>query len=60
VDDAANMSKAEKGKDVELRAQMEALEMEMNNRLTVALKRGENPRNRAEEAGRPWKEGDGF
>lgn len=60
VDEAASMDKPEKGKDIHLRAEMEALELEMNERLAVAKKRGENPRNRAEEAGRPWKEGDGF
>jgi len=59
-DDAANMEKPEPGKDVELRSQIEALDQDMNQRLALALERGLNPRNRAEEAGRPWTEGDGF
>lgn len=33
---------------------------EVSSLLAAAKERGQNPRNRAMEAGRPWREGDGF
>jgi len=39
---------------------MDKLTQELDQRLSLAMERGQNPRNRAEEAGRPWNEGDGF
>lgn len=32
----------------------------LDARKAEAIKRGDDPRNRAMEAGREWKEGDGF
>ncbi|KAL9605806.1 MAG: hypothetical protein Q9179_000992 [Wetmoreana sp. 5 TL-2023] len=43
-----------------LEAQVVALEAELDIRKEEAQRRGSNPRLRAEECGRPWKEGDGF
>ncbi len=60
VAEAAELERPEEGKDAEFKEQIETLQAEMDMRTQVALKRGENPRNRAIEAGRPWKEGDGF
>jgi hypothetical protein len=38
----------------------DALNAELDRLKQEAYKRGEDPRNRALECGRPWKEGDGF
>ena len=43
-----------------MRSQVEQLRAEMETSETQAFERGEHPQNRAWEAGRPWKEGDGF
>lgn len=43
-----------------LRAQSEELNKDLNVRKTDAFQRGDDPKNRALEAGREWKEGDGF
>ncbi|KAL9105089.1 MAG: hypothetical protein Q9163_000007 [Psora crenata] len=39
---------------------IEALERELEARILEAIERGNDPRTRAEECGRPWEEGDGF
>ncbi|KAI4248709.1 MAG: hypothetical protein LQ352_005847 [Teloschistes flavicans] len=44
----------------QLNTQFEELEKELNGRRNQAQQRGADPRLRAEECGRPWKEGDSF
>jgi hypothetical protein len=41
-------------------SQMDVLQGEMDRLKAAAMKRGQDPRNRAAESGRDWKEGDGF
>jgi hypothetical protein len=48
------------GRDIELEEQIMAKERLIEETLRNATKRGEDPKARALEAGRPWKEGDGF
>ncbi|KAI9874685.1 MAG: hypothetical protein M1830_009415 [Pleopsidium flavum] len=60
LDDAAQLEVPEMGRDVLLRSQIDALNDDLNARKVVALERGNDPRNRAEESGRVWNEGDGF
>ncbi|KAL8774695.1 MAG: hypothetical protein Q9209_000634 [Squamulea sp. 1 TL-2023] len=43
-----------------LRAQLTQVEAELIARKQEAVQRGTNPRLRAEECGRPWREGDGY
>ena len=50
----------EVGLDSWLRGQIESVKMEMEKRREAALELGKDPRQRAKEAGREWKEGDGF
>ncbi|KAI9678825.1 MAG: hypothetical protein M1817_005885 [Caeruleum heppii] len=50
----------ETGRDVFLRDQIDALNKELDTRKDAAIERGRDPKNRALEAGREWKEGDGF
>ncbi|KAJ5566207.1 hypothetical protein N7535_007845 [Penicillium sp. DV-2018c] len=52
------LSEEEKTDDIINRLQEK--EREVFSRLSGALERGQNPQYRALEAGRPWKEGDGF
>lgn len=52
--------KPETGRDVYWRGQIEALTAEIDNRKRIARRRGRDPRVRAEELGREWREGDGF
>lgn len=40
--------------------QVQAMKRELQSRKMDAFERGEHPWNRAEECGRPWKQGDGF
>ncbi|KAJ5638287.1 hypothetical protein N7490_008166 [Penicillium lividum] len=49
----------EKG-ELEETTEMDTLEQRVANMLGDALRHGEDPKHRAFEAGRPWKEGDGF
>ncbi|KAL9124769.1 MAG: hypothetical protein Q9217_005931 [Psora testacea] len=44
----------------DLRDRIEALEKELNAQKEEAIERGKDPRNRASECGRPWKEGEGY
>ncbi|KAL8948096.1 MAG: hypothetical protein Q9222_005687 [Ikaeria aurantiellina] len=43
-----------------LEAQLSTVEGEVNARMEEAIRRGNDPRLRAEECGRPWRVGDGF
>ena len=45
---------------VELEEFVKFLRLEMQKRRDEAMVRGQNPRRRAEVAGRDWKDGDGF
>ncbi|KAG0154697.1 hypothetical protein PDIDSM_265 [Penicillium digitatum] len=44
----------------ELANQLQEKQQELVDILLAAIERGKNPQYRAQEAGRPWKEGDGF
>ena len=44
----------------DLERRIQALDAELKRYTTEALKRGEDPKKRAEECGRSWVEGDGF
>ncbi|KAI9934585.1 hypothetical protein ASPWEDRAFT_645289 [Aspergillus wentii DTO 134E9] len=50
----------EPGRDTELENQINEKIQTLNDLVFNATQRGADPRNRALEAGRPWKEGDGF
>ncbi|KAL8821760.1 MAG: hypothetical protein Q9223_000233 [Gallowayella weberi] len=45
---------------IKLKARLTQIEAELNHRKEEALQRGMDPRLRAEECGRSWREGDGF
>ena len=60
LEEAATLEEPEAGREVFLRSQIDAYHNELNGRKQLALERGDDPRNRAEEAGRVWNEGDGF
>ena len=60
LDETSHVLIPEPGKDLELIDRISELEQQINEILSNASLRGEDPRNRAIEAGRPWKEGDGF
>ncbi|CAI7610836.1 unnamed protein product [Penicillium bialowiezense] len=47
-------------KNTDIHTQLQLKQQEMASALFNATERGKNPRYRAEEAGRLWKEGDGF
>lgn len=48
------------GQQSEIEKEVIAMETKVADALQAAIERGKNPKNRALEAGRPWKEGDGF
>lgn len=56
--DESDDSDGEKGNV--LVSQLQEKQQEIIGLLTAAMERGQNPQYRAQEAGRPWKEGDGF
>ncbi|OGE54154.1 hypothetical protein PENARI_c006G02587 [Penicillium arizonense] len=60
ANDGVDLTSPAAGDDESLRQKIEGAENEIVERLQAAVERGNNPRNRALEAGRPWKEGDGF
>ena len=60
IDEAADISIPELGRDVQIREEMDDLQKKMDASVDEAIQRGNDPRNRAIEAGRNWKEGDGF
>lgn len=55
-----SLERPEEGKNEEYKKELDKLAPELDARLAMAKERGNHPRNRAMEAGRPWKEGDGF
>lgn len=59
-DEASKMPQPEEGKDHEWWGEIEKYQKLMDEQANAAKERGKDPRNRALEAGRPWKEGDGF
>lgn len=60
VDEGADLEVPELGKDVFMETTIKDLESKMDSAVKKAIDRGNDPRNRAAEAGREWKEGDGF
>jgi hypothetical protein len=50
----------EVGKDIELQGRMSALDAWLEEKREKAKQHGDVAMNRAQEAGRPWKDGDGF
>ncbi|PGG95887.1 hypothetical protein AJ79_09824 [Helicocarpus griseus UAMH5409] len=54
------MEHPEPGKDKIMEAEIKDKRSRMRRMVEEAKERGKDPRIRAEEAGRPWKEGDGF
>ncbi|KAJ6086863.1 hypothetical protein N7467_005777 [Penicillium canescens] len=60
ANDGVDLTSPAAGDDESLRQKIEGAENEIVEKLQAAVERGKNPRNRALEAGRPWKEGDGF
>ncbi|KAK4982952.1 hypothetical protein LTR66_009020 [Elasticomyces elasticus] len=60
VEEEAELVVPELGRDVELRKEIKRLQEELDRRKDRALERGQDARNRAVEAGRQWREGDGF
>ena len=60
LDEAAELEVPELGKDTQLEEQVAELNQELIRRRDAAVERGRDPRVRALESGREWKEGDGF
>ena len=60
MDEAAALEVPEPGKDIFLMTELEEKRTRVEYLKQNALKRGENPKNRALECGRSWKPGDGF
>jgi hypothetical protein len=60
IDEAKTLIVPEFGLDEELQGKIAALDKVLDAGKAEAMRRGEDPRNRAMEAGREWKEGDGF
>jgi hypothetical protein len=58
--EAGQFEVPEEGKDEEFRKEIERLRPVVERLKDEARKRGEDPKNRAMEAGREWHEGDGF
>lgn len=58
--EAKEMTQPEPGKDDEYRSAWHNANAKMEKMVDAALRRGADPRNRAAEAGREWKEGDGY
>lgn len=50
----------EVGRDEVLQTEIESMRIEMRDMKEVALRRGLDPKIRAQESGRKWREGDGF
>jgi hypothetical protein len=60
IDEAKTFIIPEFGLDKELEEKIAALDVVLHAGKLEAMQRGDDPRNRAMEAGRDWKEGDGF
>lgn len=60
LDETSDLDIPEVGRDTVLQEQIDQKNQVLYNLKAEALERGKDPRNRAMEAGRPWKEGDGF
>lgn len=60
LDEAAELEVPEVGRDEQLRAEIDELQADLDRRLREAIERGMQPWNRAAEAGREYKEGDGY
>lgn len=60
TDEAKKLSVPEAGLDEELEAKIMALDTFLSAEKMKAIQLGDDPKNRAKEAGREWKEGDGF
>ncbi|KAJ6178246.1 hypothetical protein N7519_008707 [Penicillium mononematosum] len=58
--DPAESDDPEGDKGNDLVNQLQEKQQELIDTLHAAMERGKNPQYRAQEAGRPWKEGDGF
>ena len=58
--DASSMDKPESGKDRSLQGRIDSIQYRQDQLLKEALIRGREPKNRADTAGRSWKDGDGF
>ncbi|KKZ62652.1 hypothetical protein EMCG_00335 [[Emmonsia] crescens] len=54
------MERPEPGKDKVMEGEIEEKKQRLDKMVEIAKEKGKDPRIRAEEAGRPWKEGDGF
>ncbi|KAF1958850.1 hypothetical protein CC80DRAFT_441568 [Byssothecium circinans] len=59
-EEAQQMEKPEWGKDDELKKEIDRLRPIVDKLKEEAIERGNDPRNRAKELGREWREGDGF
>ena len=59
-DEAKTLIVPEFGLDKELEGKIAALDTFLNDEKRKAIQLGDDPRNRAKEAGREWREGDGF
>jgi len=60
LDESVELEVPELGKNLWLNDDIRKWNSEMDSMLEAAKKAGDNPANRAREAGRQWKEGDGF
>ncbi|KAL9110011.1 MAG: hypothetical protein Q9227_005350 [Pyrenula ochraceoflavens] len=60
IDEAADIVIPELGRDKQIAEEMDDLQKKMDAAVDEAIQRGNDPRNRAIEAGREWHEGDGF
>lgn len=58
--EASELQVPEPGKKEKLQTLIQELGVELEQQRQAAIERGKDPRIRAESAGRPWKEGDGF
>ncbi|PSN63187.1 hypothetical protein BS50DRAFT_576977 [Corynespora cassiicola Philippines] len=59
-EEAEQLDKPEPGRDQELKKEIDRLRPIVDSLKADALERGKDPKNRAIEVGRDWKEGDGF
>ena len=59
-DELEKLEKPEPGEDEKFKKEIERLRPIVDKLKKEAIERGNDPKNRAEEAGREWKEGDGF